>query len=728
MKFINKNKLLYIIVTVLAGLLALMVFIQLNAYNHISNLTDINAHMTEDFTMEHDLFQVRKKVGVIEDKLDSLLNGYPQSKALIVEIEFNINKDLERVRQQEKAASALAILDSLDRICQRKIRLTNTCMEIYEQYGKDSALTMLAREKAIKITDELTFITHTYEALRHHELEKLSAAAESNIRNAKVLNLVILVIIVVGCLFLIYYIVRNIKKQQSLIKKLEDSHVREMESAAIKEKFIANISHDIRTPLNAIIGFTYLLQQRRLPAEIETEVSAIEQSSNLLLAIVNDLLDISKIDSGTFQLRKGVFNLHDTITSVMQMSQIAADKKDLVLVLKEKTALPQWLEGDRYRFSQVLINLIDNAIKYSDEGSVYFSLTATPGPEGQISITGEIRDEGRGISSADLPHIFDRFQQGNILREQHSGVGLGLAIVAELVRLMQGRIHVDSVVGQGTVFTFTVPFRQISLPGTTPKLHRAEPENILAGVKILIVEDNIVNQKLLQSIFAKWEITADVAATGEDALELYARNKDSYQLILCDLKLRSDISGYDIVRILKKEQGCRIPVIAMTGNDVGTMNKEHWDDYLQKPVQVSVLYKVLAKYIYWTGHDTRIIPQQQQDPGYELIQLDYMRSISNGDTTYEKEVTADFLKQGQYDLSQMQEAVASRNEELLNATIHNHLTTISIMGLGDKFEPLLQQIANTSLPWQERETLLGKFEELLAKAVKEAIKFKEGLE
>ena len=392
-------------------------------------------------------------------------------------------------------------------------------------------------------------------------------------------------------------------KNDELLKKIEEL----TEANRSKNAFIANISHEIRTPMNAIYGFAELLLQLDASDEVNEYASEIKSASVNLLAIINDLLDISKIESGRMELVPVPYFLHYLFTDIESVMSIPTKKKGIDFRVNANPELPSQLYGDLVRIRQVLTNICNNAVKFTNEGYVELSATFTEGDDPDtIILEFTIRDTGIGIRKDDLDLIFEKFRQVDMrLNRNVEGSGLGLSICRQLVALMDGTIEVDSVYGEGTTFTVRIPQKVLDRKKLSNYLvyHKKEEKKksvfYAPSARVLVVDDNPVNLKILRGLLLHYEIDADTALSGEEAVEKAGSN--TYDLILMD-HMMPGMNGEDAlkaIRDLPDEDRSSVPVIAVTANAIRGMRDEFirkgFTDYLSKPVETDKLEAMLKE-------------------------------------------------------------------------------------------------------------------------------------
>lgn len=397
-----------------------------------------------------------------------------------------------------------------------------------------------------------------------------------------------------------------ISEQARLRARLEEeqqcaSEARQAAEAAsvAKSEFVANMSHELRSPLNSIIGFTYLLEKRDdLGAEARREVSLIRIASRSLLTVVNDVLDFSALEQGRLQLAPAPFALSDLVNSTTSLMEPLAHGKGLPIYVRlDDLALDVNVVGDCDRLRQVLLNLMSNAVKFTERGHVALAVTATScdvGGEHQVKLHFAVSDTGPGIAAADQAHLFHRFRQLDGARHRrHGGSGLGLSICKQLVGAMGGRIGVTSAVGEGSTFWF-----DIALPVRGEAIQAAQEQAMpptTTGAKVLIVDDLEFNRDVAQAILTQLGYSAHCVESG--ALALEALTREPFDAVLMDVQMPM-MDGFEATRRIRQTVAiAAIPVIAMTANvaadEVERSRKAGMDAHVGKPFEPRVLVSVI---------------------------------------------------------------------------------------------------------------------------------------
>ncbi len=374
------------------------------------------------------------------------------------------------------------------------------------------------------------------------------------------------------------------------------------ETAAIaKSRFLSVMSHEIRTPMNAVIGFTNLLQHNARPDQQEY-LNVLKFSADNLMVIINDILDISKIEAGKIEFEQDKFDLKVLLDNIYAAQQQAADEKDILFDLNFDQGIPVQIEGDRVRLGQILNNLISNAIKFTQRGKVSVVCKLLKETARTVKVYFEIKDTGIGIPIDKLEHIFDVFSQASSsTTRMFGGTGLGLAISRRLVGLMGGEIKVESEVGKGSCFYFELNLKKSKSTLAVPvkKYDIKDAYNELNGLQILLVEDNPINVMVARRFLERWGITCDVAENGKIGLEMIVLT--DYDMVLMDIQMPV-MDGYEATIAIRKMGGkyAELPIIALTASALLEIRNQviasGMSDYVTKPFKPEELYEKISHY------------------------------------------------------------------------------------------------------------------------------------
>ncbi|MES2647821.1 MAG: PAS domain S-box protein [Bacteroidota bacterium] len=461
---------------------------------------------------------------------------------------------------------------------------------------------------------------------------------------------------------------RNLHKAKELAVK----------NAQAKDVFLANMSHEIRTPMNAITGFAHLLRDTPLNAEQTKYVSYINTSSENLLGIINDILDFSKIESGHISIESIPFNIRDLVGNVRAVLNHKAADKNLKLSYDIETNIPEFVNGDPTRLNQVLINLTNNAIKFTEQGWVKIAVQLKEELHDTVTVQFSINDSGIGIEENKLQAIFNRFTQADSdTTRKYGGTGLGLSISKSLVEIQNGKIWVESTLGVGSSFNFTLTYKKDD--GQALKSRRRT--GVLKSerqVKVLLVEDNLLNQKLAMKVLENFNFLPELAENGRQAIEMI-KNKN-YEVILMDLQM-PEMDGYQATEYIRMQLKISTPIIAMTAHSlVGERDKciaIGMNDYIPKPF---VQEEVFNKIMHYVQPDIVV----KESSGQTVVpDLSYLKDLSGGSHDFLKEMIQLFISQTPVEMQAMNNAYTESDHRAIKRLAHKLSSSFSLMGINE---------------------------------------------
>jgi signal transduction histidine kinase len=432
-----------------------------------------------------------------------------------------------------------------------------------------------------------------------------------------------------------------------------------------KSVFLSNMSHELRTPLNAILGFAQILtRDERIPEDERKNIATINRAGDHLLSLINDVLEISRIEAGQTAVQNVPFDLAAALSEVEEMIRVRAEAKDLDLSVERHGELPAYVLGDAHRLRQVLINLLGNAVKFTQHGQIRLSVTALPADQVRF----EVIDTGVGIEANEQASIFQPFYQTKIGIAAGEGTGLGLTISHEFIRLMGGELSVRSVPGQGSTFSFAVPLAPTFLP------HQASVHGRVLGLsagqaapRILVAEDHPDNQQVIFQLLTQAGFKVRIASDGHQALDLFQTWQP--QLILMDMRMPV-MDGYQTTRAIRSlANGATLPIIALTASAMESDRSDIFaagcNEFVRKPVEVEPLFEMIAKYLHLRYDYANLPTPEEHHANADLSALPaaVRTELAHAAIDLDKEATLALVERLQPDFPQQASTIAALVEE-----------------------------------------------------------------
>ncbi|MBC5834504.1 response regulator [Flavobacterium sp. F372] len=534
----------------------------------------------------------------------TLLGNYNSNKNKNVEAEKNYNLVLERLKENNIEFFKPNELEIYNEIYKfyKKINNKEKALFFLEKHDKlQDELNLKERNKDVKIAgisiDELEMNNKIQKVLSEKKVQDQKMIASSKLVKMSLFFAGVLL------LFLIYMF-KNYLDYRKLNKKLFDSNeqlkianIKSEEASLLKSQFLSNVSHELRTPLYGVIGMADIIESEHVELKKNKYFKALKFSSNYLLSLINDVLNVYKIEDTKFELIYDNVEIRKEISVIRESLGIIAKSNKNELNIKVSDAVPQFIKTDLTRFSQILINLISNSLKFTKKGVVSIKLQLLEEDTIQ-KIQIQIEDNGIGIPEEYLDKIFEKFVQVDVnLNEQYKGTGLGLSIVKRLVDLFKGEISVKSEMNKGTVFTVKIPYIVADCEIIFKDITMLAPKVNKINLKILVVEDNKINQMVTKKLLDKSDHSCKIAENGLEAIELVEKHK--FDLILMDIHMPV-LNGFDASKKIR-ELGILTPIIALTASDkneiINEMAINGINDVLVKPFEIKDLQVIIEKHV-----------------------------------------------------------------------------------------------------------------------------------
>jgi len=490
-----------------------------------------------------------------------------------------------------------------------------------------------------------------------------------------------------------------------------------------KQQFLSNMSHEIRTPMNAIIGFTTVLLKAE-PTEKQKEyLKAIKVSGDTLIVLINDILDLAKVEAGKMTFEQKPFKIAASISAMLHLFETKIQEKNLELVKEFDSKIPKVLVGDPTRLHQIVLNLVSNAIKFTTKGKITVNVRMLKEEEKAVVIEISVTDTGIGIPEDKIDSIFEVFEQASFGTSRlYGGTGLGLSISKQLVESQGGSIGVTSKVNEGSTFSFILKFQKTTAE-IEPEVKQVELDSEVRSLKVLVVEDIALNQLLMKTLLDDFGFEIDIVGNGKLAIEKMYDN--TYDIILMDLQM-PEMNGFEATEYIRNTMNSKIPIIALTADvttvDVAKCKAVGMNDYLAKPVDEKILYSKIISLVKKPSGlkaDNTGMGAATQGKGLKYVDLSYLTQRTKSDPKLMMELISSYLEQTPPLISAMKKGLHEKDWNLLQGAIHKMIPSFSIMGISKDFENIARRVQENINNIQEQaEGLPGLVSELEDACVK----------
>lgn len=658
-----------------------LVFLNYKSYTSTKYLIENNDELVEELELSSNIQFFQTHLVLMDNALSRVIND--RSKESIDEIEREVkiiklsSNYLQAMYYQHKQE---AIYQEFDRYLSKKLDLCQRIIDAFKKQDKISPNIITEIKASAEWNDIINDQLYQLEEITEKKVREKSEEIKTTERNTQRLNVILIVISTLLIALALIYIFNKIKRQQVLITKLEQAKMKEIKLHKIKDDFIANMSHEIRTPLNVILGFTSLMEREKLTARLSEMVQTLKNAGGQLMFIVNQVLDVAKMEEGRLELDAKPFQLKQLVHILDSSYRKMIEDKGIQLEIQSNIKQGNTAVGDQVKLIQIGSNLLSNAQKFTAKGTITLQLNLHQ-EETQYLLEIVVSDTGIGIEASKISTIFDRFEQAdNNITRNYGGTGLGLAIVKQLVDIMNGKIELDSKLGMGSRFKVTIPI-QIEKNTIIEQTIAPSDYEIIRGTNILVIEDNSLNTKLIQNWLEPPGLNTTYAVSAIEALDIL--KNQVFDIILLDIQMPG-MDGYTCARHIRNELNLKLPIIGMTAH---TRKQDILDCYaagmhahIAKPIDKSELFYLLSMY----SHIQHT----------HLINHDYLKKLSGDNEAFIQDLKTEFLIQTPIENEKLRKAFFEDNLDLIKATAHTLKTNYGYIGTDEKFIEIFQSIEN----------------------------------
>ena len=499
------------------------------------------------------------------------------------------------------------------------------------------------------------------------------------------------------------------------------------EAVKSKQQFLSNMSHEIRTPMNAIIGFTKVVLKTDLTAKQREYLTAIKTSGDSLIVLINDILDLAKVDAGKMSFEKVPFKMTLSLSAMLHLFEAKIEEKNLILIKEYDPKIPEILIGDPVRLHQIILNLVSNAVKFTETGHITVSVKLKSEDAEKVNIEFAVTDTGIGITDNKMTKIFDDFQQASSNTARlFGGTGLGLAIVKQLVEQQGGAVAVKSVLDEGSTFSFSLDFPKTDAKDVL-ETEIVELTPGLKNIKVLVVEDMALNQLLMRTILDDFGFERDIAANGRIAIEKLEAQR--YDIILMDLQM-PEMNGFEATDYIRNTMKSNIPIIALTADvttvDLAKCKSVGMNDYLAKPIDERLLYSkivgLVKKPILVDVEKEENVNKDIENYKPRCTNLDYLKKLTKSNPVLIMEMIAAYLAQTPTLIHEMKQSFEQQDWALFHSVVHKMIPSFAIMGMNIDFETMAKKVledARTQREVDKMADFVGQLETVCLQACEE---------
>jgi signal transduction histidine kinase/DNA-binding NarL/FixJ family response regulator len=680
----------YIFLLLMLVGIAVNFYFEMKVNKAIKKFTSNQEIITQYQQYVNQISQLNKKLDGLEGNVRNLaLSGQKDfiknfsTDALLINQESVIIAD--NIRPIVSSQNSIELRKSV----QQRLAFESSLVEAYMQSGTPGIQKKLAADGVMKPRVKFNLYYSIINAKLQSEIMARNKVQDKD--KLEIISLDYAIPHLTSFIFLViaFFVLYKILQVYKLNENLNEAVQKEQEAQLIKEQFMDNMTHELRSPLNAVLGYTGLILKTPLKKDQEKFAKAIRTSGELLLNVINEVLDYAKIKSGYLHFANEPFSLKEQLVGLSDIVSDKLSEKGLNYETEIEENVPDNLRGDASKLLQVLLNITFNAIKFTSEGKIRISVDCIEKSTDRVKLKFSVSDTGIGIPAEKLPYIFDRFYQvQDNVAKKYGGTGLGLSITRQIVMLQGGSIHAESEVDKGTSFIFNLGFdiaNDLSLSGQNKtgsgKINdrlKAVNKVLPGNMKILIVDDNALNRELACFILKDFRVKFKAAASGQEALDLL--KNESFDVVLMDVQMPV-LDGRETTRKIREVLKLSIPVIALTAFSQPSEKQRcldaGMDAYLSKPVKEKELFEILEVF----APETLFTEN--------LIDIHYLNGIATDNKEYIDTVILKIAETLPNEIAALRQAVEANDHELVNRLSHDMKTTFAILGLDDSLsEPI----------------------------------------
>jgi len=474
-----------------------------------------------------------------------------------------------------------------------------------------------------------------------------------------------------------------------------------------KQQFLSNMSHEIRTPMNAIIGFTKVVLKTDLTIKQREYVQAIKMSGDALIVLINDILDLAKVDAGKMIFEQIPFKMELSISAMLHLFEAKVQEKNLKLIKEYDSKIPEVLVGDPMRLHQIILNLLSNAVKFTTKGKITLIVRLLSEDEDSATLEFAVTDTGIGIAENKIEKIFDNFQQASSGTSRlYGGTGLGLAISKQLVEAQNGSIRVKSKINEGSTFSFVLSFQKTQIAAES-ETGIQELDREIKNIKVLVAEDIALNQLLMKTLLDDFGFECDIAGDGKIAVEKLRTN--NYDIILMDLQM-PEMNGFEATDYIRNTMNSTIPIIALTADvttvDLAKCKAVGMNDYIAKPVDERLLHSKIVEYVKKSIIDHSIKDHEHgEEIRLKCTDLDYLNRRTKSNPTLMMEMISLYLVQTPPLINAMKQSLRDKDWKALYSAVHKLIPSFSIMGISADFEIIARKVQEYASNQQQSDNI-----------------------